>query len=130
MNHKVPRRPKASSAVTERFQEAIRERVRHAVDQSTVREVARRAGVSHVTLLRLLAGEGSIRGSTLKQLEEWLERPGEREAVGRLRRDLKRLLGALPAAVVRRTERELAALIRRAYNATGVEPPEWVDLLG
>ena len=94
--------------------------------------MAARVGVSHVTLERFLAGGGKPEPSvtTLARIQAWLEQPQEAEVAHRWRRDLRRLLGPLPAGKYRDAEAAVGRVFEEYLREAGEQIPEWVLQLG
>lgn len=93
-----------------------------------MRELARRIGLSHVTLLSFLEGS-EPRRSTTAAIQRWLDAPDHEEVFDRWRKDLTRLLGQLPARDRKLVEAEFLGSLEAAFKRTKLEVPAWLRRL-
>lgn len=112
--------------------EAIREAVRLAVAETSLRAVARAVGLSPMGLSNFLDGRRPYT-ATLRKLTAWFiaegARPGAREDV--IRASLSMLLEGLPEKARDRGVAALLAVVERMHREARTQPPAWLaSLLG
>jgi transcriptional regulator with XRE-family HTH domain len=112
--------------------EAIRREAERARDESSLRAVAREAGVSAMGLSNFLRRAGKPQARTIRKLTQWYARrmatrlpEGEDEA----RAALIILAGFFPESERQAAVLEHLELAERRFLANGMEVPAWVETL-
>lgn len=110
--------------------EAIREAVRLAVAETSLRAVARAVGLSPMGLSNFLDGRRPYT-ATLRKLTAWFvaegARPGASEDV--IRAALSMLLEGLPEKGRERGVAALLAVVERMHRESRTQPPAWLAAL-
>jgi hypothetical protein len=111
--------------------DVIRAAVRTAIENSSVRQVARDVGMSPTGLTMALEAENP-RAATMRKLREWYVRWAATErAIDPIsvRAALDLLLGDLPARARDSFAERLLSEIEDLYRASRLKVPEWVTSL-
>jgi len=94
-----------------------------------LRVLAAEMGISHYALFKFERGM-PVRESTKKRIAEWLDEPGVDITAGRLRKDLRRLLGRLGVRRALEVEKAIGDVIVGAFGRAELPVPGWVRRLG
>lgn len=103
--------------------DSLREEFRRRVSASSLRSVAREAGLNHATAWKLLRG-AAPRPSTLAKLRAWHE--GHRLALPE-EEALETMLGRLPEPARAATGKMIRTVLRLRYEEAGLGIPAWLQ---
>lgn len=107
----------------------LRERLRAAKGDMTLRDVSAAVGVSHWVIWKVVEG-GTVRPASAAKIEAWLDRPKDVHAAQDLRRALQRVVGRLGRGAVRQVEADVGVAVTKAFKTAGEDAPAWVARLG